>query len=88
MGVSGFGLRQASSSSSLLLLLLAVVAAVAAVVVSSMVADVAVVGVVVGAAGGGIDFKTDRLTPVRGLGRDISLWPNRTQIMFFKRIQA
>ena len=80
MGVSGFGLRQASSSSSLLLLLLDVVAAVAAVVVSSMVADVAVVGavvgvvvgVVVGAAGVGIDFKTDGLSPVRGLGRDIS----------------
>ena len=98
VGVSGFGSRQSSSSSSLLLLLLAVVATAAAV--SSMVADVVVadvvvadvavvgvvVGVVVGAAGGGIDFKTDGLTPVRGLGRGISLWPNRTEIMFCFRL--
>ena len=92
MGVSGFGLRESSSSSSLLLPLLAVVAA--AVAVSSMVADVAVVGVVVvavvvavvGAAGVEIDFKTDGLTPVRGLGRDISLWPNRTEIRFYFRL--
>lgn len=93
VGVSGFGSRQSSSSSSLLLLLLAVVAAAAAAV-SSMVADVVVVGVVagvvvgvvVGAAGVGIDFKTDGLTPVRGLGRDISLWPNRTEITFCFRL--
>ena len=92
VGVSGFGSRQSSSSSSLLLLLLAVVAV--AVAVSSMVADVVVVGVVAGvvvgvvveAAGVGIDFKTDGLTPVRGLGRDISLWPNRTEIMFCFRL--
>ena len=84
VGVSGFGSRQSSSSSSLLLLLLAVVAA--AVAVSSMVADVVVVGVVVGAAGVGIDFKSDGLTPVRGLGRGISLWPNRTEIMFCFRL--
>ena len=95
VGVSGFGSRQSSSSSSLLLLLLAVAAAAA---VSSMVADVVadvvvdvvvagvVVGVVVGAAGVGIDFKTDGLTPVRGLGRDISLWPNRTEITFCFRL--
>ena len=86
VGVSGFGSRQSSSSSSLLLLLLAVVAVAAAVAVSSMVADVVVVGVVVGAAGVGIDFKTDGLTPVRGLGRDISLWPNRTEITFCFRL--
>lgn len=93
VGVSGFGSRQSSSSSSLLLLLLAVAAAAAAAV-SSMVADVVVVGVVagvvvgvvVGAAGVGIDFKTDGLTPVRGLGRDISLWPNRTEITFCFRL--
>lgn len=91
VGVSGFGSRQSSSSSSLLLLLLAVAAAAA---VSSMVADVVVdvvvagvvVGVVVGAAGVEIDFKTDGLTPVRGLGRDISLWPNRTEITFCFRL--
>ena len=91
VGVSGFGSRQSSSSSLLLLLLLAVAAAAA---VSSMVADVVVdvvvagvvVGVVVGAAGVGIDFKTDGLTPVRGLGRDISLWPNRTEITFCFRL--
>ena len=94
VGVSGFGSRQSSSSSSLLLLLLAVVVAAAAAAVSSMVADVVVVGVVagvvvgvvVGAAGVGIDFKTDGLTPVRGLGRDISLWPNRTEITFCFRL--
>ena len=94
VGVSGFGSRQSSSSSSLLLLLLAVVAAAAALAVSSMVADVVVVGVVagavvgavVGAAGVEIDFKSDGLTPVRGLGRDISLWPNRTKITFCFRL--
>ena len=37
------------------------------------VAVVVVVVVVVGAAGEGIDFKTDGLTPGRGLGRGISL---------------
>ena len=82
VGVSGFGSRQSSSSSSLLLLLLAVVVAA----VTSMVEDVAVVGAVVGAAGVEIDFKTDGLTPVRGLGRDISLWPNRTEITFCFRL--
>ena len=39
-----------------------------------------------GAAGVEIDFKTDGLTTVRGLGRDISLWPNRTEITFCFRL--
>ena len=97
VGVSGFGFASWQSSSFLLLLLLvavvvvvvtmvdvAIVEAVAGVVVEA-VAGV-VVGVVVGAAGVGIDFKTDGLTPVRGLGRDISLWPNRTEITFCFRL--
>ena len=90
MGVSGFGFASWQSSSFLLLLLLVAVV----VVVVTMVEDVAiveavagvVVGVVVGAAGVEIDFKTDGLTPVRGLGRDISLWPKRTEIRFYFRL--
>jgi hypothetical protein len=90
MGVSGFGFASWQSSSFLLLLLLVAVV----VVVVTMVEDVAiveavagvVVGVVVGAAGVEIDFKTDGLTPVRGLGRDISLWLKRTEIRFYFRL--
>jgi hypothetical protein len=95
--VSGFGFASWQSSSFLLLLLLvavvvvvvtmvdvAIVEAVAGVVVEA-VAGV-VVGVVVGAAGVEIDFKTDGLTPVRGLGRDISLWLKRTEIRFYFRL--
>lgn len=87
--MSGFGFASLQPSSSLLLLPLVAVVAVVAVVFST-VEDVAVVGVVVvavvGAAGVEIDFKTDGLTPVRGLGRDISLWPNRTEIRFYFRL--
>jgi hypothetical protein len=56
------------------------------VVVVTMVEDVAIVGAVVGAAGVEIDFKSDGLTPVRALSRDISLWPNRTKITFCFRL--
>lgn len=89
MGVGGFGFASWQSSSFLLLLLL-----VAVVAVVTMVEDVAVVGAVVeavveavvGAAGVEIDFKSDGLTPVRVLGRDISLWPNRTKNTFCFRL--
>ena len=93
VGVSGFGFASLQPSSSLLLLPLAAVVAVVAVGFSTVedvavvgVVVVAVVGAVVGAAGVEIDFKTDGLTPVRGLGRDISLWPNRTEIRFYFRL--
>ena len=55
------------------------------VVAVAAVAEAAGAAVVV-AAGVEIDFKTDGLTPVRGLGRDISLWPNRTEITFCFRL--
>ena len=89
VGVSGFGFASWQSSSFLLLLLLvAVVVVVVTMVDVAIVEAVAgvVVGVVVGAAGVEIDFKTDGLTPVRGLGRDISLWPKRTEIRFYFRL--
>ncbi|GEM_PF-6093779 len=60
-----------------------VVVAVAAVVVA--VAEAAGAAVVV-AAGVEIDFKTDGFTTVRGSGRDISLWPKRTEIRFYLRL--
>jgi hypothetical protein len=63
----------------------AVVADMVVVVAVAAVAEAAGAAVVV-AAGVEIDFKTDGFTTVRGSGRDISLWPKRTEIRFYLRL--